>query len=84
LANFPAERLREGGVVCLFMSQKLEALPPLGVLADFIVLVISIAKIFDHGVERICSQPLKDAKKPHEIPPLMPPHASEGTPNSPG
>jgi hypothetical protein len=38
----------------------------------------SIAKIFSHGVEPICSQPLKDAKKPHEIPPLMPPHASVG------
>jgi hypothetical protein len=61
-------------LLLLLMPQKREALQ--GVLADFIILIISIAKIFDHGVEPICSQPLKDARKTHEIPPLMPPHVA--------
>jgi hypothetical protein len=67
-------------MIFIVMPQKREASPPEGVSADFIILIISIAKIFDHGVEHLCSQPLKDAKKPHEIPPLMPPHTSVGIP----
>jgi hypothetical protein len=51
-------------VQLLLMLQKREASPPEGVLAVFIILIISIAQIFDHGVEHLCSQPLRCQKNP--------------------